>query len=450
LRNLTEQHRSQEKIYQLAHHDSLTGLANRFMLNLRLEQLLALARRHQAAIAIMFIDLDHFKKINDTHGHHIGDQLLVETAKRLKELLRDVDTVARLGGDEFIVALANYTTTDDVAAIAQRIISAAAAPYRLADQHLHTGASIGISMFPSDGNDVNTLLRNADAAMYVAKQNGRGNYQFFSFELNAAAHARLQMESDIWLALERKELELYLQPQVDLASGEIVGAEALIRWHHPQLGLIAPDRFIPIAEESDLILRLGEWVLARAMEILAGWQQQRSRPWRLAINLSARQFHSNTLLTGVDQLQQETGVDLRGLEMEITETAAMHDPEQTQELLRQLRLRGIKVAIDDFGTGYSSLSYLKLFAIDRIKIDRSFVKDIEADQNDAVIASATIALAHTLGLQVIAEGVETEAQSAFLRQHQCDEAQGFLFGRPMPIAQFEHFAGAQEAPGMHL
>jgi diguanylate cyclase (GGDEF)-like protein/PAS domain S-box-containing protein len=450
LRDLTDQYRSREQIYQLAHHDSLTGLANRFTLNHRLDHLLALSRRGQASVAIMFIDLDHFKKINDSMGHQIGDQLLMEAADRLKKLLSEDDIIARPGGDEFVVVLARHDSIDTVTSLAERIISALAETYRFEEHKLHSGASIGISMFPADGTDADTLLRNADAAMYVAKGRGRGNYQFFSSELNAAAHERLQIENQIWPGMERNEFELFLQPQIHLASRRIIGAEALIRWRHPQLGMIPPDRFIPIAEESGLIIPLGEWVLERAMHILAGWQRGKFAGLRLAINLSARQCHSGTLINSVDHWQKATGADLRGLEIEITETAAMQDPEQTRELLRQMRSRGIKVAIDDFGTGYSSLSYLKIFAIDRIKIDRSFVKDIESDQNDALIASATIALAHNLGLEVIAEGVETEAQCAFLNHELCDEGQGYLFGRPMTVTDFDALLKVDQANGFSL
>jgi diguanylate cyclase (GGDEF)-like protein/PAS domain S-box-containing protein len=436
LRDLTEQYRSQERIYQLAHHDSLTGLANRFRLNQGLESLLSLARRGQAHVAVMFIDLDYFKKINDSLGHQVGDLLLKEAAYRLKGLLRETDIVARLGGDEFVVVLSEYEAINNVSALAERVINELARPYLLAEHKWHSAASVGISLYPSDGADGDTLLRNADAAMYVAKGKGRNNYQFFSSELNALAHQRLRIENQIWMGLERHEFELYLQPQIHLASRKIIGAEALIRWRHPEMGMVAPDRFIPIAEESGLILPLGEWVLQQALQILAGWQRSGLPDLRLSINLSARQCNSGTLIASLDRLQVETGVDLQHLEVEITETAAMQDPQSTAELLHQMRSRGIKVAIDDFGTGYSSLSYLKLFAIDRIKIDRSFVMDIENDQNDALIASATIALAHSLDLGVIAEGVETEGQCAFLNHELCDEAQGYLFGKPMPVASF--------------
>ncbi|MBI3229462.1 MAG: EAL domain-containing protein [Burkholderiales bacterium] len=445
LRDLTEQRRSQEKIHHLAHHDPLTGLANRIMLNLRLDQLLAISRRNKAAVAVMFVDIDHFKKINDTHGHQIGDMFLREFARRLQELVRDADTIARFGGDEFIVVLAEQDSADHVTMVANRIVNALAAPYVLADLVLHSGASIGIAMFPADGDDSKLLLRNADIAMYAAKNLGRGNFQFFSNEMNQATHERLMLENRLWKALEEDEFTLYLQPQISLKTGELIGAEALIRWISPELGLVPPDRFIPVAEDTSLMLPLGEWVLQRAVKILRDWKGTSLQHLRLAVNLSARQCQINTLLPLVDKLLQESGVEASKLEMEITETAAMNDPEQTRELLRGLRQRGIQVAIDDFGTGYSSLSYLKLFAIDRIKIDRSFVKDIESDPNDAVIVGATIALAHSLGLEVIAEGVETEAQCRYLRERDCDQVQGYYFSRPLALSDFVAFCDAQHS-----
>ncbi len=448
LRDLTEQRRAQEKIFQLAHHDPLTGLANRFTLNLQLQELLDHARHGQSTLALMFIDLDHFKKINDSLGHHAGDQLLVQAGARLQQLLPQAAIIARLGNDEFIIVFTEPGAVAQVGELAHSIIAVLREPFEIQGERLQSGASIGISCFPEDGSDGDTLLRNADAAVLAAKQLGRGQVQLFTAELNAVAQERLRMENRIWQALEHGEFELYLQPQLHLASRQIIGAEALLRWHHPELGFIPPDRFIPIAEESGLILPLGEWVLEKALHILADWQRRKMPSLRLAVNLSARQCHSGTLLACVDRLQVETGVNLQWLEMEITETAAMQDPEQTRELLRQLRRRGIKVAIDDFGTGYSSLNYLKLFEIDRIKIDRSFVKDIENDQNDAVIASATIALAHTLGLEVLAEGIETEAQCAFLNHELCDEGQGYLFGKAVPVAEFEAQLGASTHNGI--
>jgi diguanylate cyclase (GGDEF)-like protein/PAS domain S-box-containing protein len=437
LHDLTEQQRAQERIYRLAHHDPLTGLDNRLSLNLRLDQLLAQARRSQAAGAVMFIDLDHFKKINDTHGHQVGDLLLIGVAGRLRELLREVDTIARLGGDEFIILAGNNVTPDSASQVAVRIVEALSTPFVLQGKTIHSGASVGVAMFPSDGVDGPTLLRHADTAMYAAKSQGRGNFQFFAPAMNAATHERLLLESRLWQALEQNEFELYLQAQVELEHGSVIGAEALLRWHHPELGMVGPDRFIPIAEESGLILPLGEWVLKRAVQRLQQWRDSGLGHLRLAVNLSARQCHGGALLPLLDRLLAESGIDPALLELEITESAAMQDPERSRKLLRELRSRGLKVAIDDFGTGYSSLSYLKLFELDRIKIDRGFVKDIETDPNDAVIVAATIALAHSLGLSVVAEGVETAAQRAFLRSKGCEEAQGYLFARPVPVAEFE-------------
>ncbi len=442
MRDLTEQQRAQEKIHHLAHHDPLTGLANRITLNLRLEQLLAISRRNQQGVAVMFIDIDHFKKINDTQGHQIGDQFLLEVARRLQESVREADTIARFGGDEFICVLPEQHSADHVTMVATRIVQILSMPYLLQGLTLHSGASVGIAMFPNDGEDVKTLLKNADTAMYAAKSQGRGNFQFFSPAMNVATHERLMLENRLWEALEHQEFELFLQPQIALQDNTLIGAEALIRWRHPDLGLVPPDKFIPVAEDSALIHPLGEWVLQRAIQLIASWQGTPLQKLRLALNLSARQCQISSLLPVLDRLLHEAGVAGSHLEMEITETAAMSDPEQTRELLRALRQRGIQVAIDDFGTGYSSLSYLKLFAIDRIKIDRSFVKDIESDPNDAVIVAATIALAHSLGLEVIAEGVESAAQCEFLRDRGCDEVQGYYFAKPLPLIDFIAFAQA--------
>jgi len=446
LRDLTEQHRSQAHIHRLAHHDPLTGLENRAALGMRLEQQLALARRSGMALAVLFIDLDHFKKINDSLGHQAGDQLLVGASARMKDLLRDVDTLARLGGDEFIIVLGGPLTPDSVTTVAVRLVESLQQPYYLNGITAHSGASVGVALFPDDGEDADTLVRHADMAMYAAKRDGRGNFRFFSPAMNAATHEHLMLETKMWAALERGGFEVHLQAQVSLETGRVIGAEALLRWHDPELGSIEPSRFIPIAEESGLILPLGDWVLARAMALLAEWQHEGLGGLRLAVNLSARQFGGGALLSRLDQLLAQHQIDPSRLELEITETAAMRDPENTRALLRQLRARGFKLAIDDFGTGYSSLAYLKLFAIDRIKIDRGFVKDIEHDPNDAAIVGATIGLAHSLGLSVVAEGVETQAQWGFLRDKRSDEAQGYLFGRPMPAREFGEFVRAQAQP----
>jgi diguanylate cyclase (GGDEF)-like protein/PAS domain S-box-containing protein len=439
LRDLSEQQRSQESIYRLAHFDVLTGLENRFALGKRLDEQLAHARRAHEPLAVLFIDLDHFKKINDSFGHHAGDRLLVEASSRMKRWLRDVDMLGRLGGDEFVIVLGGPLTPDSVSTVAVRVVQSLSAPYQLDGATVHSGASVGVALFPEDGDNGAILLRNADTAMYAAKREGRGNFQFFSEAMNAATHEHLLLESRMWSALEREGFELHLQAQVELETGRVIGAEVLLRWNDPELGAIAPARFIPIAEECGLILPLGDWVLARTMALLAEWQAGGLGGLRLAVNLSARQFTGEALLARLDQLLAQHRIDPSRLELEIPETAAMRDPEHTRHLLRQLRTRGFKLAIDDFGTGYSSLAYLKLFAIDRIKIDRGFVRDIETNPNDAVIVAATISLAHSLGLSVVAEGVETQAQWEFLRDKRGDEGQGYLFGRPMPACEFVDF-----------
>jgi diguanylate cyclase (GGDEF)-like protein len=446
LRDLTEQHRSQAHIHRLAHHDPLTGLENRAALSERLEQQLAQARRSHLPLAVLFIDLDHFKKINDSFGHQAGDLLLKGASARMKDLLRDVDTLARLGGDEFIIVLHEPLSPDSVRAVAVRLVESLQQPYHLDGITAHSGASVGVALYPEDGADAEILMRHADMAMYAAKREGRGNFQFFSPAMNAATHEHLKLENRMWLALERGGFEVHLQAQVALDTGRVIGAEALLRWNDAELGSVEPARFIPIAEESGLILPLGDWVLGRAMALLAEWQHEGLAGLRLAVNLSARQFGGDSLLARLDQLLAQYRIDPSLLELEITESAAMRDPENTRTLLRQLRARGFKLAIDDFGTGYSSLAYLKLFAIDRIKIDRGFVKDIEHDPNDAAIVGATIGLAHSLGLAVVAEGVETHAQWDFLRDKHSDEAQGYLFGRPMPAREFGDLVRAQALP----
>jgi len=446
LRDLTAQQRDQARIHRLAHHDPLTGLENRHALGLRLEQQLAHARRSGQPLAVLFIDLDHFKKINDSLGHQAGDELLMGAAARMKDLLRDVDTLARLGGDEFIILLGGPLTPDSVTAVAVRLVDSLQQPYRLAGTTAHSGASVGVALYPDDGLDADTLLRHADMAMYAAKREGRGNFQFFSPAMNAATHEHLMLENRMWATLENGGFDLHLQAQVNLKTGRVIGAEMLLRWHDAELGKVEPDRFIPIAEESGLIVPLGDWVLARAMALLAEWRSDGMEELRLAVNLSARQFSGSALLSRLDQLLDQHAIDPGRLELEITETAAMRDPENTRHLLQQLRARGFKLAIDDFGTGYSSLAYLKLFAIDRIKIDRAFVRDIETNPNDAAIVDATIGLAHALGLGVVAEGVETHAQWGFLRDRRSDEAQGYLFARPMPAPEFRDFVRARVQP----
>lgn len=437
--DISERKQAAQKIEHLAHHDSLTNLPNRFSLMERLSQALELAKRSSTHLAAMFIDLDRFKNINDSLGHNIGDLLLADVATRLLESMRSADIVARFGGDEFVVVLPQVQSGISVAPLANKIRATLSQPYRLEGHELHVTPSIGISVYPHDGETIEELLKNADLAMYHAKSKGRNNYQFFKQEMNSKAHERLLLENDLRAAIEREEFLLHYQPQIDLTTGRLIGVEALVRWQHPQRGLIPPDMFIPISEESGLILQIGDFVLRTACRQITTWLSQGIPPLRMAVNLSARQFKQSDLPCLVEGIIRETGIDPHLLELEITESAAMDNPEAAILHLRKFREMGVELAIDDFGTGYSSLSYLKLFPVNRLKIDRSFVKDLETDANDAAIAAATIALAHTLGKEVIAEGVENEAQLDFLKYQQCDIVQGYFFSPPMPAPEITGF-----------
>jgi len=436
--DISERKTAEERIRHLAHHDPLTGLSNRFHLQGRLEQALATARRDGRRLAVIFLDLDRFKIINDTLGHQVGDHLLIAVAHRLRACVRDSDIVARLGGDEFVVVL---TDVDGATArqVADKILRSLANAHSVGAHRLHATPSLGIAMFPADGENVETLMKNADTAMYHAKTTGRNNAQFFTAAMNEAASARLALETSLRRAVERAEFELHYQPQVELASGRVVGVEALVRWRHPERGLVSPLTFIPLAEETGLIAPLGEWVLDQALRQLAAWRAAGSDGLRMAVNLSAHQLRDPSFAAGVAAALARHRVPAEWLELEITESVAMADPRATIELLEELRRMGVDLAIDDFGTGYSSLSYLKLLPIQRLKLDRSFVMDIERDPNDAAICSATIALAHSLGLGVVAEGVETEAQRDYLARLDCDILQGYLFSRPLPAAEAEAF-----------
>ncbi len=433
--DISAQKAAEERICKLAHHDALTGLPNRLHLGIALEQALANARREGIELALLFIDLDRFKQINDTLGHNVGDQLLIEVAERLKACLRENDLVARLGGDEFVVLAQGTSAVLAASHIAEKIIERFAEPFQLAGHALRSSPSIGIGLYPNDGGDSETLMKNADTAMYHAKAMGRNNYQFYDPAMNQASSDRLLLESRLHEALARDQFSVHYQAQVDPASGALLGFEALVRWNHPDQGLIPPDRFIPIAEESGLILPLGEWVLDTACAQLAAWKAAGHTGYRIAVNLSLQQLRQTGLVERVANTLDRHGLDGHELELEITESSAMHDAEATIRTLRALRELGVELAIDDFGTGYSSLAYLKLLPIQRLKLDRGFVKDIETDPNDAAICSATIALAHALGLEVIAEGVESEAQRAYLRQLGCDLMQGYLFARPLPAGE---------------
>jgi diguanylate cyclase (GGDEF)-like protein/PAS domain S-box-containing protein len=439
--DISERKDAERQILHLAHHDTLTGLANRFSLHQRLDQAVALARRDDRCLAVLFIDLDRFKAINDSLGHPMGDRLLIEVSQRLRASVRDSDVVARFGGDEFVIVMTDIAdgNVGQISSLAGKILRRLSKPYDIAGRELRSTPSIGISVFPNDGADVDTLLKNADMAMYHAKSLGRANFQFFAPSMNEAAAERADLEGALRRAIDDGQLLLHFQPQVDASSGRIVCLEALARWQHPQRGLIPPNKFIPLAEESGLIEPLGRWVLDAACRQLWWLNSQGWTGVRMAVNLSARQLKQDDLIPWIEQLLAVHGVRAADLELEITESVAMENPEAMIGILRRLRELGVTLAIDDFGTGYSSLAYLKLLPIQRLKLDRSFVSDIESDHNDAIICSATIALAHSLGLEVVAEGVETEAQYSFLRYLGCDLIQGYYFSRPLAAAVVEDF-----------
>ncbi|MBS3936402.1 MAG: EAL domain-containing protein [Sulfuritalea sp.] len=426
----------EERIRYLALHDALTGLANRHCFESRLEQALLSAEREKSSLAVLFIDLDRFKTINDTLGHPVGDQLLQEAARRLQACVRASDIVARLGGDEFVVVLSQVAAPADAAAVADKILQSLASPYAIEGQRLHVTASVGIGVYPDDGGDAVALMKNADTALYHAKDTGRNQFQFFKAAMNEAVAELLLLERELRGALRQGEFELHYQPKVMAGSGRVCGVEALLRWRHPELGLVPPLKFVPLAEEVGLIEAIGAWVLEEACRQLAAWRAAGIDGLHMAVNLSARQLRSAELVTTVRDLIARHGLGEGDLELEITESVAMAEPEIAIGRLQALRALGVRLAIDDFGTGYSSLAYLKRLPIQTLKLDRAFVRDIEFDPNDAAISTATLALAHNLGLQVVAEGVENAAQRDFLIHHGCDMLQGYLYGRPAPGADW--------------
>jgi diguanylate cyclase (GGDEF)-like protein/PAS domain S-box-containing protein len=429
--------KAESQLDYLSNHDVLTGLPNRNLLKDRLEQEMAFAHRDKHLVAVLFVDLDRFKNINDSLGHVIGDQVIMAIATRLSSCIREGDTVARLGGDEFAMVLANMTHEEDVSIVANKVLQTVAQVVQASSHELLVTASIGISLYPRDGEDFNELLRNADTAMYRAKDSGRNMFQFYQQEMNARALDRLKLEGALRRALEREEFLLHYQPQVDLITGAMVGMEALLRWKQSGIGLVSPADFIPLAEESGLIVPIGEWVLREACNQVVAWKKAELPPLRVAVNLSARQFQQQNLVNMVSQVLEQTGCDPSGLELEITESVIMENPEQSAKTMHELTGMGIHLSIDDFGTGYSSLSYLKRFPIHSLKIDRSFVQDVTHDPDDAAIAMAVIALAHSMKLKVVAEGVENADQLSFLRQHRCDLMQGYYFSRPLPVEEVE-------------
>lgn len=438
-RNITDKKMYEKRLNHLAHHDVLTGLPNRLLLSDKLVQRFALARRLNHSMAIMFLDLDRFKLVNDTLGHNIGDLLLKEVAIRLSANIRDTDIVARMGGDEFIVTIGELSSTRDIAVIAQKILKALSEPFVLNGHELSISASIGISIYPQDGVDVETLVKNADTAMYRAKEQGRNRYHLFTEALNTAVIERMTLEHNMRKALERNEFLVYYQPRVNIATGKTVGMEALVRWQHKELGLISPSQFIPLAEETGLIVPISNWVLREACKQNKAWQDAGLPPMEIAINISARLFQQESLLLSINRVLKETGLDPRYLELELTESTLMNNSEFTIETLHQIKAMGVRVSIDDFGTGYSSLSRLKRFPVDSLKIDRSFVKDITTNADDAAVATMVVAMARSLNLKVVAEGVETLEQLQFLKSLACDEMQGYFISRPVDAEEFTQF-----------
>lgn len=443
--DISAQKATEEKIRHIAHHDPLTDLPNRLYLQISLKQTMLLVRRKEEEAAVMFIDLDRFKVINDSLGHQVGDGLLIEVAHRLKDSVRDSDLVARLGGDEFVIVLTDKNAAHASAHVADKILTALSKPYLVKGINLRTTPSIGISLYPHDGETIELLMKNADTAMYHAKAVGRNNYQFFRAEMKHLTNDRLLLEHSLHEALEKGQFYLHYQPQVKPENEHVIGLEVLLRWEHPVLGNVPPDQFIPVAEEIGLIGRLGEWVLNTACAQLRDWRDQGFKDVRIAVNLSVQQLRQAHLVERVASVLRANELAGGDLELEITESAAMLNPEVAIEMFNALRHIGVELAIDDFGTGYSSLSYLKLLPIQRLKLDRAFVKDIETDPNDAAICSATIALAHALGIEVVAEGVETEAQRDYLLHRDADIMQGFLFARPMPAEAVPVFLNSPRA-----
>jgi diguanylate cyclase (GGDEF)-like protein len=415
----------------LAQHDDLTELPNRILLNDRLAHAIALARRRKQKLALLFLDLDHFKHINDSLGHATGDRLLQSVASRLLGCIRSSDTASRQGGDEFVILLSQVKHAQDAGISAEKILFALSKPHRIDEHDIHITASIGIVTYPDDGDDVEALMKNADFAMYQAKDSGRSNFQFFQSDLNVTALERQAIESGLRVAIEREEFVLHYQPKVNLAIGAICGVEALIRWRHPLRGLLYPAQFISVAEEFGLIVPIGRWVLREGCRQAKAWQNSGLPPIQIAINVSAVELRAKNFVEGVRAVLKETGLEPRYLELELTETFLMQDAQSTAVVLESLKDMGVQLALDDFGTGYSSLSYMRRFPIDTLKIDQSFVRNLPTDMDDASIVSAVINMGSSLHMQVVAEGIETREQLAMLREQNCPEGQGFYFSHPV-------------------
>jgi len=424
-----------QELTQLALHDTLTGLPNRTLLSDRIEQAIGKVAEQGGCFALMFIDLDGFKPVNDAFGHHVGDLLLKAVAARLRGHLHSQDTLARIGGDEFVL-LVELQEPDDAMDVAVKQVNLVSRPYRVAEHDLQLTASLGIVLYPGNGEDQLELLRNADAAMYHAKSAGKNGYSFFDVSMNSNARQQLQLLQDLRMALEQRQFRLHYQPKFDAQACQPIGAEALLRWEHPQHGLLLPDRFIGLAEKTGLIIPIGEWVLDEACRQMRQWLEQGHGDWRMAVNLSALQFCHAGLVDSVARALRENGLPANHLTLEITETTAMHDADASLTVLQRLSDMGVDLSIDDFGTGYSSLMYLKRLPANELKIDRGFVRDLEQDSDDAAIVSAIVALGQALGLRIVAEGVETDGQQDFLTRLGCDSLQGYLLGQPVPAEQF--------------
>ncbi len=434
--DITERKLYQARIEQQANYDTLTGLANRSLLNDRVEQAILTCSNYKKKLAVAYIDLDRFKFINDSLGHHVGDELLKCMAQRIKSCVRDVDTLARLGGDEFVLLLTDHQDATQVRAVLERILRLVTEPWSTPHGEFKVTCSIGVALYPDDGIDAQSLLKHADSAMYRAKDKGRNNFQFFTREFNAQMTQRLELESKLRRAIERDQFLLHYQPRIDLLSGRCVGAEALIRWQISPQEMIMPGSFIPLAEETGLIVPIGTWVLQTACAQNKAWQDAGLAPIGVSVNVSARQFWHDGLVRAISDALEKSGMDPQYLEIEITESLIMHGADHMLEMLHAIKKLGVQISVDDFGTGYSSLSYLKRFPVDRLKVDRSFVQDLLKDKDDAAIAKAIVALGHNLGLRVVAEGVESVEQMHFLHRLECDEAQGYYFSRPVSREAF--------------